>query len=52
MGEVAEMMLDGTLCQYCGAYLDDSIGYFPQSCPDCKKESGTKKKKNKKRRKK
>ena len=23
MGEIAEMMLDGTLCECCGAYIDD-----------------------------
>lgn len=31
MGEIAEMMLDGTLCQYCGEYLGSDMG-FPQSC--------------------
>ena len=38
MGEVAEMMLDGTLCQYCGVYLDnEDPGGFPESCEDCQK---------------
>lgn len=31
MGEIAEMMLDGTLCQYCGVYIGSDAGY-PQSC--------------------
>lgn len=31
MGEIAEMMLDGTLCQYCGEYIGDDCGY-PRSC--------------------
>lgn len=32
MGEAAEMMLDGTLCEGCGVYLDgDSPGY-PRYC--------------------
>lgn len=25
MGEIAEMMLDGTLCQQCGCPLEDSL---------------------------
>lgn len=39
MGEMAEMMLDGTLCQYCGTYLEDSVGPSPQSCEDCTEDS-------------
>ena len=37
MGEVAEMMLDGTLCQHCGVYddHDDLGGGFPWCCPSC-----------------
>lgn len=31
MGEMAEMMLDGTMCQYCGEYLGSDNGY-PTSC--------------------
>lgn len=36
MGEIAEMMLDGTLCQYCGVAMvhgpnDEAAGY-PVSC--------------------
>ena len=34
MGEVAEMMLDGTLCQQCGEYIGDAVGY-PRTCVDC-----------------
>jgi len=48
MGEVSEMMLDGTLCQCCGVYMGltpdthvieecetwESCGY-PQTCEDC-----------------
>lgn len=37
MGEIADMMLDGTLCQSCGVYLEDSLPGFPQSCADCQK---------------
>lgn len=34
MGEIADMMLEGILCQYCGEYLGDGDG-FPQSCSCC-----------------
>ena len=41
MGEISEMMLDGTLCQVCGAAMDDvwegfvAPGY-PRTCNYCK----------------
>lgn len=31
MGEIAEAMLDGTLCQFCGEYIGSDNG-FPTSC--------------------
>lgn len=31
MGEIAEMMLDGTLCSTCGSYVGRGDG-FPRSC--------------------
>ena len=34
MGEIAEMMLDGTMCQSCGEFLGGDEGY-PVSCPSC-----------------
>lgn len=34
MGEIAEMMLDGTLCQCCGEYLGSDGGY-PMFCASC-----------------
>ncbi len=34
MGEYADMMLDGTLCQSCGEYLGDGDG-FPVTCSGC-----------------
>lgn len=39
MGEIAEMMLDGTLCEGCGAYLDGSADGFPRRCRACKSDS-------------
>lgn len=33
MGEIAEMLLDGTLCEACGSYIDDEGGEgFPRYC--------------------
>ena len=34
MGEIAEMHLDGTLCECCGEYLGVSEGY-PVRCGAC-----------------
>lgn len=36
MGEIADMMLDGTLCEGCGVYLEDedSDG-VPRRCAGC-----------------
>jgi hypothetical protein len=40
MGEIAEMMLDGTLCEGCGEYIGKSEGY-PQYCSlDCAHDRG------------
>ena len=36
MGEIAEMMLDGTLCEQCGVYMGDATD-FPRLCPSCAK---------------
>ena len=37
MGDVADMMLDGTLCEGCGVYMGDGVGY-PRRCSSCRKE--------------
>lgn len=34
MGEIAEMMLDGILCEQCGEYIGGSVGY-PRPCAGC-----------------
>lgn len=34
MGEIADMMLDGTLCEWCGAYLDEAVGHT-RLCSGC-----------------
>ena len=42
MGEIAEMMLDGMLCQCCGDFLGTDNGY-PTYCADCAPEEEKKK---------
>lgn len=40
MGEIADMMLDGTMCAGCGVFLrdgEDGAG-FPEYCSSCKDE--------------
>lgn len=32
MGENAEMVLEGILCQYCGEYIDGEAPGYPRSC--------------------
>ena len=34
MGEIAEMMLDGTMCEQCGEFIDTDNGY-PTLCAGC-----------------
>lgn len=38
MGEIAEMMLDGTLCQVCGSVIDGDTPGYPRYCEDCAKD--------------
>lgn len=38
MGDISEMMLDGTLCESCGVYIDDNPQGVPRKCSDCKAE--------------
>lgn len=37
MGDIADMMLDGTLCQGCGVYLRGASHGLPRCCADCKR---------------
>jgi hypothetical protein len=38
MGDIAEMMLDGTLCQCCGEYMGESMG-FATTCAACRRDT-------------
>lgn len=43
MGEIAEMMLDGTLCEGCGEFIGDEGEGFPRYCsPQCAAMRGMK----------
>jgi len=52
MGDIADMMIEGILCECCGEYIGNSVGY-PRKCSYCMGESYEKNKKkhkfNKKR---
>lgn len=37
MGEYAEMILEGSVCDICGEYMGEPTGY-PQRCNDCHNE--------------
>jgi len=36
MGDIADMMLDGTLCETCGEFLDGDAPGHPRQCHDCR----------------
>lgn len=36
MGEIADQMLNGEICQFCMEPFEGAVGY-PVSCPECKK---------------
>ena len=40
MGEIAEMMLTGILCQYCGVFLKTDESFYPESCESCAAQEG------------
>ena len=39
MGEIADAMLNGEFCQWCGEYLGEGDGY-PVICPGCQRTHG------------
>jgi hypothetical protein len=42
MGDIADMMLEGDLCQECGEYMEGGGG-FPRTCYGCSPKSKPKK---------
>jgi hypothetical protein len=43
MGDIADMFLDGTCCQYCGEILDCEGSGYPVSCAGCSEPQENKK---------
>jgi len=39
MGDIADMMLDGTLCQFCGDFMGGEGDGFPVTCSACQVEN-------------
>ncbi len=39
MGEIADMVVNGFLCQECGSHIDFEEPRYPRSCMDCQKEN-------------
>lgn len=38
MGEVAEMVVEGVLCEVCGAVVDGEATGYPRQCDICEDE--------------
>jgi len=39
MGDVAEMVLDGILCESCGEFIGEAVGH-PRDCRSCREAMG------------
>ena len=39
MGDIADMMLDGTICEGCGEFLDNDGPGFPRYCAGCEPDA-------------
>ena len=38
MGEIAEQIMEGFLCQSCGVMIDGEEPGYPRECEDCENE--------------
>jgi hypothetical protein len=38
MGDMADMMIEGVLCEECGSLIDRDAPGYPRSCEDCREE--------------
>jgi hypothetical protein len=41
MGDIADMMLDGTCCSVCGCFLSEDSEGFPAQCEGCQEDEET-----------
>jgi hypothetical protein len=39
MGEITEMILEGILCEQCGAWIDEEFSGSPRKCDHCIEDS-------------
>lgn len=49
MGEIADLMIDGTLCGVCGVLLPGAAYGAPRYCPGCQPRGQRRKKRKKKK---
>jgi len=47
MGDIADSIIDGVLCEWCGEYIGNAVGY-PRKCSSCKSEEKARNKKRSK----
>jgi len=38
MGDIADMLLEGVMCQVCGEWMGGDGDGFPVTCPACEEE--------------
>ena len=43
MGEITDMKMDGTLCEGCGAFIGDEVGYPRYDTAECYRDAFPKK---------
>jgi Fe2+ or Zn2+ uptake regulation protein len=46
MGQIADDIINGLLCQECGQFIDFEEPGFPRTCEDCDPKNGCKLKRN------
>ena len=50
MSDVADMIVEGILCEACGVYIeDDEAAGYPRQCNDCKPRNKKQRKRNRRR---
>jgi hypothetical protein len=38
LADIAEMIMEGLLCEVCGGIVDEESTGYPRSCEDCENE--------------
>lgn len=47
MGEIADQVIEGFLCEICTCFIDGDSPGFPRKCNECKPKKRNKKRKSK-----